>query len=127
MWNVCTGFGRKWAGKSSSGWMPIRVTRRINSKIFLQQTASLELEFIEQPLASRRFEGMRRLPEAVRKKVAADESLLDARDALACLEPPRPFGIFNIKLMKCGGIAPGLQIAVDRPTCGNRSDVGMYG
>ena len=54
---------------------------------------------------------MRRLPAEVRKKVAADESLLDARDALACLERPRPFGIYNIKLMKCGGIAPGLQIA----------------
>ena len=39
------------------------------------------------------------------------ESLLDARDALECLQPPRPFGIFNIKLMKCGGIAAGLQIA----------------
>ncbi len=25
--------------------------------------------------------------------------------------PPRPFGIFNIKLMKCGGVAPGLEIA----------------
>ena len=26
-------------------------------------------------------------------------------------EPPRPFGIYNIKLMKCGGIAAGIQIA----------------
>lgn len=78
---------------------------------FLKQTASLELEFIEQPLEARDLEGMRRLPEAVRKKVAADESLLDARDALICLAPPRPFGIYNIKLMKCGGIAPAMQIA----------------
>ena len=78
---------------------------------FLKQTATLELEFIEQPLEARDFEGMRRLPEAVRKKVAADESLLDARDALICLAPPRPFGIYNIKLMKCGGIAPAMQIA----------------
>ena len=27
------------------------------------------------------------------------------------LSHPQPFGIFNIKLMKCGGIAPGLEIA----------------
>jgi L-alanine-DL-glutamate epimerase-like enolase superfamily enzyme len=80
-------------------------------KNFLNQTASLELELIEQPLAARDLAGMRRLPEAVRKKVAADESLLDARDLLACLGPPRPFGICNIKLMKCGGIAPAMQIA----------------
>jgi L-alanine-DL-glutamate epimerase-like enolase superfamily enzyme len=80
-------------------------------KIFLKHTASLELEFIEQPLAARDLAGMRRLPEASRKRVAADESLLDARDLLTCLEPPRPFGVCNIKLMKCGGIAPAMQIA----------------
>jgi len=80
-------------------------------KNFLKQTASLELELIEQPLAARDLAGMRRLPEAVRKKVAADESLLDARDLLACIGPPQPFGICNIKLMKCGGIAPAMQIA----------------
>jgi len=78
---------------------------------FLKQTASLALEFIEQPLIAGNLDGMRRLPAAVRNKSAADESLLNARDALVCLEHPRPFGIFNIKLMKCGGIAPGLQIA----------------
>jgi L-alanine-DL-glutamate epimerase-like enolase superfamily enzyme len=80
-------------------------------KIFLKKTASLELEFIEQPLAARDLAGMRRLPEAARKRTAADESLLDAGDLLSYLEPPRPFGICNIKLMKCGGIAPAMQIA----------------
>ena len=80
-------------------------------KKFVGQTESLNLEFIEQPLPAGELNGMRRLPEAVRKMTVADESLLDARDALECLQPPRPFGIFNIKLMKCGGIAAGLQIA----------------
>ena len=80
-------------------------------KNFLNQTASLELELIEQPLPAGDLAGMRRLPEAVRNRVAADESLLDARDVLTCLEHPRPFGIYNIKLMKCGGIAPAMQIA----------------
>ena len=78
---------------------------------FARQTESLDLEFVEQPLDARDLDGMRRMPADLRKYSAADESLLDARDALACLEPPRPFGIYNIKLMKCGGIAPGLQIA----------------
>jgi L-alanine-DL-glutamate epimerase-like enolase superfamily enzyme len=78
---------------------------------FLRQTASLDLEFVEQPLDARDLDSMRRLPETARAKVAADESLLDARDALTCLEPPRPFGIYNIKLMKCGGIEPAMQIA----------------
>jgi L-alanine-DL-glutamate epimerase-like enolase superfamily enzyme len=78
---------------------------------FIAQTVSLDLEYIEQPLPAGDLEDMRRLPASVRKKTAADESLLDARDALECLQPPRPFGIFNIKLMKCGGIAQGMQIA----------------
>jgi L-alanine-DL-glutamate epimerase-like enolase superfamily enzyme len=80
-------------------------------KKFVGQTDSLNLEFIEQPLQAGDLGSMRRLPESVRNMTVADESLLDARDALQCLQPPRPFGIFNIKLMKCGGIAAGLQIA----------------
>ena len=78
---------------------------------FLKQTASLKLEFIEQPLKAEDLDGMRRLTAAARKNAAADESLLDARSALVCQEHPRPFGIYNVKLMKCGGIAPGLLIA----------------
>jgi L-alanine-DL-glutamate epimerase-like enolase superfamily enzyme len=78
---------------------------------FVDHTASLNLELIEQPLPAGDLASMRRLPGSVRITAAADESLLDARDALECLQPPRPFGIFNIKLMKCGGIAAGLQIA----------------
>ena len=80
-------------------------------KNFLKQTAPLDLEFIEQPLKAGDLDGMRLLPAAVREKVVADESLLNTRDAITCLGAPRPFGIYNIKLMKCGGIAPGLQIA----------------
>ncbi len=54
---------------------------------------------------------MRRLPEKVREQTAADESLLDPGDARQLAESPRPFGIYNIKLMKCGGIVPALEIA----------------
>lgn len=54
---------------------------------------------------------MRSLPKNIRRISAADESLLCPSSALDLFHPPRPFGIFNIKLMKCGGIAPGLEIA----------------
>ncbi len=79
---------------------------------FIQKTLSLGLEFIEQPLKSTDIDGMRQLPAAVRVKTAADESLIDAGDALNYAYPPRPFGIYNIKLMKCGGIYSAQQIAV---------------
>ena len=55
---------------------------------FLRLTAGLELEFVEQPLSAAALEEMRRLPAAVRNRTAADESLLDVRDAIACLSPP---------------------------------------
>ena len=80
-------------------------------KQFIKKTRVLDLEFIEQPLKAADIEGMRQLPDAIRAKTAADESLINVRDALRCTYPPRPFGIYNIKLMKCGGIFPALQIA----------------
>jgi L-alanine-DL-glutamate epimerase-like enolase superfamily enzyme len=78
---------------------------------FYEQTKRLNLEFVEQPLAADDLDGMRSLPKDVRDRTAADECLLLPASALACLCAPRPFGIFNIKLMKCGGIAPGMEIA----------------
>ena len=69
------------------------------------------LEFVEQPLTALDLDGMRSLPKHMRMLSAADESLLSPKTALNCLFEPHPFGIFNIKLMKCGGIGPGLEIA----------------
>src|SRR5206468_7134662 len=40
-----------------------------------------------------------------------DESLHDEQDALELVRPTRACGIFNIKLMKCGGIQPARGIA----------------
>ncbi|MEE4112089.1 MAG: dipeptide epimerase, partial [Desulfobacteraceae bacterium] len=78
---------------------------------FLNETIKVELEMVEQPLHRSDLAGMRTLSAPVRKRSAADECLLSPKDAQACLCPPYPFGIFNIKLMKCGGIVPGLEIA----------------
>jgi L-alanine-DL-glutamate epimerase-like enolase superfamily enzyme len=69
------------------------------------------VEFIEQPLKEGDIPAMRSLPENIRQISAADESLLSPKNALDLLHQPLPFGIFNIKLMKCGGIANGLEIA----------------
>ncbi|ACN14312.1 chloromuconate cycloisomerase-like protein [Desulforapulum autotrophicum HRM2] len=77
---------------------------------FFKKTVGL-VEFIEQPLKAEHLEKMGQLPQAIRRVSAADETLLGPRDAAQMLHAPRPFGIFNIKLMKCGGIAPGLEIA----------------
>ncbi len=62
----------------------------------------LDLELVEQPLPADDVDGMRGLPAELRDLVAADESLHDETDAMALASPPA-CGIYNIKLMKCGG------------------------
>ncbi len=78
---------------------------------FIKKSRHLDLEFIEQPLKADNIVGMQSMPESVRQKTAADESLLTEQNALKFTHAPRPFGIYNIKLMKCGGILPALKIA----------------
>jgi L-alanine-DL-glutamate epimerase-like enolase superfamily enzyme len=79
---------------------------------FLERTEKMELEFLEQPVRARN-DGLRQLPEPWRSRIAADESLVSERDAiaLAAATPSPACGIFNIKLMKCGGIRPAMRIA----------------
>jgi L-alanine-DL-glutamate epimerase-like enolase superfamily enzyme len=78
---------------------------------FVRRTAHLFLEFLEQPIPAGDIAALRALPPDIRIRIAADESLLDERDALKLLTPSPACGIFNIKLMKCGGIRPALAIA----------------
>ena len=78
---------------------------------FYNKTKHLEVELIEQPLPAKAVNEMRKLPDEIRKILAADESLLTPKSALELVKPPLATGIFNIKLMKCGGISQGLKIA----------------
>ena len=76
---------------------------------FYNKTKHLDVELIEQPLSAKAVEEMRKLPDPIRKIIAADESLLTPKSALALVKPPLAAGIFNIKLMKCGGISQGIK------------------
>jgi L-alanine-DL-glutamate epimerase-like enolase superfamily enzyme len=75
-----------------------------------RQQQELRLELIEQPLPAGSLRELRSLPEELRLRVAADESLHDASDAARLAQSPKVCGIFNIKLMKCGGVTPALTI-----------------
>lgn len=77
----------------------------------LQRTASLGLEFVEQPLPHDRIDAQRLLPAPLVDRLMADESLHHEVDARALAAAPRPFGLWNIKLVKCGGIAQARAIA----------------
>ncbi|MBX2941673.1 MAG: dipeptide epimerase [Cyclobacteriaceae bacterium] len=78
---------------------------------FYNKTKHLNIELIEQPLKAKAIDEMKRLPEEIRKVIAADEALLSPKDAIELIKPPRASGIFNIKLMKCGGVSQALKIA----------------
>ena len=85
---------------------------------FIEETAGLGIEFLEQPMKADDIDAMRTLPDAVKDRLAADETLLDDSDALALVRPPRACGIFNIKLMKCGGVHAAKRIASIAETAG---------
>ncbi len=78
---------------------------------FYHKTRHLNIELIEQPLPAKAIDEMKSLPDEIKKIIAADESLLTSKDALELIKPPFASGIFNIKIMKCGGPSQGLKIA----------------
>lgn len=78
---------------------------------FFVETEPFDVEFVEQPLPDDRDEDLLQLSDDDRRLIAADESLHSPGDAHRLAGPPALAGIFNIKLMKCGGIGPALGIA----------------
>ncbi len=78
---------------------------------FYGRTYDLNIELIEQPLPAKSINEMKNLPKEVRAVIAADESLITPQDAIELIKPPKAAGIFNIKLMKCGGVSQALKIA----------------
>jgi L-Ala-D/L-Glu epimerase len=78
---------------------------------FYGRAYDLNIELIEQPLPAHDINEMKGLPKEVRNVIAADESLITPEDAIELIKPPKAAAIFNIKLMKCGGISQALKIA----------------
>lgn len=72
---------------------------------------SLGLELVEQPLARRDDAQHEQISEARRRFIALDESIVDLADARRHAARAAHCGLFNVKLMKCGGITPALEIA----------------
>jgi L-alanine-DL-glutamate epimerase-like enolase superfamily enzyme len=88
------------------------------TRVFFERTSRLGIELVEQPVPRDDFAGITSLPEPWRRAVAADESLHGEGDALALAAPEPLCGIFNIKLMKCGGVRAAGRIAAIAETAG---------
>lgn len=78
--------------------------------LFISKTKNANVELIEQPLLPAIDSELLQLPVQIRKILAADESLKNAQSALK-ISQQGLYGIFNIKLMKCGGIRGAFEIA----------------
>ena len=88
--------------------IPLRVDANegwtfVQAKRFLQRAESLDLQLIEQPLVRSDFEGLKRLRGLSSTPICADESLRGVAEARRLAEM-QAVDVFNIKLMKCGGI-----------------------
>lgn len=78
---------------------------------FLTATSEYGVEFVEQPLPKGQFRQLLELPWEVRRRCAADEDMQLPADAVRLAQDQLPYGIYNIKLMKCGGVEAGKRIA----------------
>jgi L-alanine-DL-glutamate epimerase-like enolase superfamily enzyme len=77
---------------------------------FLSDTATIDLELLEQPTPASDMEALLRLGRRSPVPIMADESLLTMADAEAFAAAGGP-PLVNIKLMKSGGIVPAGRIA----------------
>jgi L-alanine-DL-glutamate epimerase-like enolase superfamily enzyme len=86
---------------ANEAWTPKEAVEHIEAM------SVYDLEFVEQPVDGRDLEGLGYVTNSVSLPVIADESCIVPADVPAVA--PYADGI-NIKLMKCGGIYPALQM-----------------
>lgn len=89
----------------------------------LPELEKYDLEMIEQPIARTDIEGMAELCSKVKTPILADESLFSLSDALALIKH-KACDIFNIKVMKLGGLHRSKKIAAVAEASGIPCEVG---
>jgi L-alanine-DL-glutamate epimerase-like enolase superfamily enzyme len=75
----------------------------------LRRMAKFNVRSVEQPVNARDLDGMRRVREECGVPVVADESLCSFEDGMRLIQH-RAADIFNIRVGKCGGLLPSLQL-----------------
>ncbi|MBS9525490.1 dipeptide epimerase [Litoribacter alkaliphilus] len=88
---------------------------------YSQELLDLNVEFMEQPLAKDDLQGMKKVFKHSKLPVIADESCIIESDVQKCS------GLFhgiNVKLVKAGGITPGLRMIYEAKSLGMKTMVG---
>ncbi|MFN7965596.1 MAG: dipeptide epimerase [Acidobacteriota bacterium] len=86
----------------------------------VEQIETLDLDLLEQPLPPALDHELRAFPPALRRRFVADESVHDESDLMRLIGDGCPFGVLNIKLMKCGGVAAAIRLAQRAERAGMR-------
>jgi L-Ala-D/L-Glu epimerase len=85
------------------------------------ELARLGVEFMEQPLGKDDLEGMKEVFKYSKLPLMADESCIRESDVKKC---QGLFHAINVKLVKAGGITPGLRMIHEAKTLGMKTMVG---
>lgn len=88
---------------------------------FIHATKQVGVELIEQPLPVGKEMELLKIEPGSRKLLMGDESLKDPHAAIE-YAISKPFGVYNIKLMKCGGIMGAMEIA----TIAKNADINLF-
>lgn len=86
-----------------------------------EELAKLGVEFMEQPLGKDDLEGMKEVFKHSKLPVMADESCIVESDVKKC---QGFFHAINVKLVKAGGITPGLRMIHEAKSLGMKTMVG---
>ncbi len=90
---------------ANQGWTP----RQAVTVIRALEDAGVGLEFVEQPVPRHDLDGMARVTAAVDTPIMADESVFSLRDLTEVITRGAA-DLVNVKLAKCGGLAPARAI-----------------
>jgi L-alanine-DL-glutamate epimerase-like enolase superfamily enzyme len=93
---------------------------------FCEEMRTLGVVLVEQPVDADDYDGLKRVRERSRVPIMADECLRTVDDARKVAEMGAA-DIINIKLMKCGGIRPALEIDRIAEDAGLTTMVGCMG
>lgn len=88
---------------------------------YSEELVKLNVEFMEQPLGKDDLDGMKEVYKYSKLPVIADESCIVESDVKKC------HGLFhgiNVKLVKAGGITPGLRMIMEAKKLGMKTMVG---
>lgn len=91
----------------------------------LEQFEPYRIDAVEEPIASRDPEALRSLKRQTAVPIVVDESLVTVDDAQALVEAGA-CDIFNIRVSKCGGLVPSLDIAELAHAHGVQVQVGAH-